>query len=619
MKRTTIPRILTTIAAMALLSRTGLPSADGFDYDLLIKNGKVFDGSLKPAFAADVAVKDGIIVKIAKPIAGTAARTIDAKGLIITPGFIDLHTHVEVGMDSLENRPCLNFLTQGVTTVTVGHCGYSPWILYEKPEDQMARLSKEGIGPNMALLVGFGAVRRLAVGEDERKATPAEIEKMKALVREAMDQGAFGMSTSLDYIPGKYADTDEVVEVVKAIAPYGGVYDTHMRKEEGKLIEAVKEVIEIAERGGVAANISHFKVGGKKYWGLSREACALIEKARARGLKITADQYPYRYAGKGADRDLIPEKVWFEKDDPNKLGKNDFLDLYDHLRDAELIELYSKVTPYHPLSDKHKQFLAGLSRPRLVSLVAQTVRFPMYLRMGVVDIFEFGGVDVGNVRQRAAFLKRWNDPATGPKLRQAMKEFIDETGAENIMIEVCEEPAFVGKSLQQVASLTAKPVEETAVELGLMGAKNVSLEMAEDDIEYIMKQDFVGTGSDGDAPFHGLDGVFGPIHLRSYTTFLHKIKKYALERRAVSLEHVIRSQTSLAAGIMNLNDRGWIKEGYKADINVIDLQNIKIRATVANPSRYCEGVKFLVVNGKVVIDGGKWNGILAGRVLNRKG
>lgn len=615
MKNRTIPSAFIIIAALALFARPGFPSADGFDYDLLIKNGKVYDGSLQPAFPADIAVKDGIIVKVAGSITGTAARTIDAEGLFIMPGFIDLHTHVEVGMDALENRPCLNFLTQGVTTVTVGHCGYSPWILYEKPGDQMARLSDEGIGPNMAMLVGFGAVRRLAIGEDERKAAPEEIEKMKALVREAMEQGAFGMSTSLDYIPGKYADTDEVVEVVKAIAPYGGIYDTHMRKEAGKLIEAVKEAIEIAERAGVAAHISHFKVAGKKTWGLSREACALITEARARGLKITADQYPYRYAGKGADRDLIPEKVWFEKDDPNRLTKADFLNLYDHLRDSELIDLYSKVTPYYPLSEKHKQFLAELPRKRLVSLVAQSVRFPMYLRMGVVDIFEFGGVDVENVRQRAAFLKRWNDPASGPKMRQDMREFIDETGAENIMIEACEEPAFVGKSLQQIAAVIGKPVEEAAVALGLMGAKNVSLEMGEDDIETIMKQDFVGTGSDGDAPFHGLDGVFGPIHLRSYTTFLHKIKKYALERKAVSLEHVIRSQTSLAAGIMNLRDRGWIKEGYMADINVLDIDNIKIRATVANPSRYCEGVNYLIINGKMVIDKGKWNGTLAGRVL----
>jgi N-acyl-D-aspartate/D-glutamate deacylase len=618
MKSRSIAAVFMLFFALTLFGRPGLAAAAGFEYDLLIKNGKVYDGSLQPAFTADVAVKNGIIVKIARSIGGPAAQVIDAKGLFIMPGFIDLHTHVEVGMDALENRACLNFLTQGVTTVTVGHCGYSPWILYEKPEDQMARLSQEGIGPNVAMLVGFGAVRRLVVGEDERKATPEEIEKMKTLVKEAMDQGAFGMSTSLDYIPGKYADTDEVVEVVKAVVPYGGIYDTHMRKEEGKLLEAVQEVIEIAERSGAAANISHFKVGGKKYWGLSREACALIEKARTRGLRITADQYPYRYAGKGADRDLIPDKVWFEKDDPNRLSKGDFLELYDHLRDSELIDLYSRVTPYYPLSDKHKQFLAELSRKRLVSLVAQSVRFPMYLRLGVVDIFEFGGIDVGNVRQRAAFLKRWNDPAAGPQMRRDMKEFIDETGAESIIIEACEEPAYLGKSIQQIASLKGRPVEETAVELGLMGAKNVSLEMSDDDIEYIMKQDYVGTGSDGDAPFHGLDGVFGPIHLRSYTTFLHKIKKYALERKAVSLEHVIRSQTSLAAQIMNLQDRGWIKEGYRADINVIDLNNIRIEATVANPSRYCEGVKFLVVNGKVVIDKGKWNGSLAGRVLKLK-
>lgn len=609
---------LVIVAAVLILNQKNASSAAAFDYDLLIKNGKVFDGSLKPAFQADVGVKDGLIVKIARSISGTAAQVIDAKGLSIMPGFIDLHTHVEVGMDALENRSCLNFLTQGVTTVTAGHCGYSPWILYEKPEDQMNRLSKEGIGPNMAMLIGFGEVRRIAVGEDERKPTPEEMEKMKSLVKEAMDQGAFGMSTSLDYVPGKYADTNEVVEVAKVIAPYGGIYDTHMRKEEGKLIEAIKEAIEISERAGVPANLSHFKVGGKKYWGLSKEACALIEKARARGLKITADQYPYQYAGKGADRDLIPEKVWFEKDDPNRLTKKDILDLYDHLRDSELIDLYSKVTPYFPLSEKHRQFLAELPRKRLVSLVAQSVRFPMYLRMGVVDIFEFQGVDAGDVRQRAAFLKRWNDPEVGKKTRKDMKEFIDEAGAENVMIEVCVEQELEGKSLQQIAAQRGKPVEETAVELGLMGAKIVSLEMGEDDIEYIMKQDYVATGSDGDAPFHGLDGVFGPIHLRSYTTFLHKIKKYAMERKAVSLEHVIRSQTSLPAQIMNLGDRGWIKEGYKADINVIDLNNIKIKATVANASRYCEGVKYLIVNGKLVIDKGKWNGSLAGQVLKLK-
>ena len=608
-----------SILISILLGPNDASSSSGFDFDLLIKNGRVFDGSLKPAFQADVAVKDGLIVKIARSIPGPAARVIDAKGFSIMPGFIDLHTHVEVGMDTLENRPCLNSLTQGVTTVIVGQCGYSPWILFEKAEDQMNRLTREGIGPNIAMLIGFGAVRRIAVGEDDRKPTADEMERMKSLVTEAMDQGAFVMSSGLEYIPGRFADTNEVVEVAKVIAPYGGIYHTHMRNEDAKLTEAIKEVIDISERAGIPANISHFKVVPKKNWGLSKEACELIEKARSRGLRITADQYPFRFAGKGADRDLIPEKIWFEKDDPNRLTKKDWLALYDHLQDSELINHYSRVTPYFPLSEKHSQFLAQLSRPRLVSLVAQTVRFPMYLRMGVVDIFEFWGIDPGDARQRAAFLKRWNDPETGKKVRREMKAFLDDAGAENIIIEVCVEQELEGKSLQQIAVRKGRPVEETAVELGLMGTKIITQEMGDADIEFIMKKDYVGTGSDSDAPFYGLGGFFEPaIHLRSYTTFLHKIKTYALERRVVSLEHVIRSQTSLPAQIMNLNDRGWIKEGCKADINVIDLDNIKIRATVANASRYCEGVKYLMINGKLVIDVGKWNGTLAGHVLKLK-
>mgnify|MGYP001045510786 CR=1 FL=1 len=586
-------------------------------YDLLIKNGKIFEGSLKPAFRADVAIKDCEIVKIASSIKGRAARVIDANGLYVTPGFIDLHTHVEVGMDMPENRACLNFLTQGTTTVIVGQCGYLPWIIYEKPEDQMNRLSKEGIGPNMAMLIGQGGVRRIVVGEDNRKLTPEELEKMKALVKEAMEQGVFGISSGLDYVPGSYAGTDEVVELVKVVAPYGGVYHTHMRKEKENLIAAIKEAIDIAERSGARVHLSHLKAYPKKNWGLSRQACTLIEEARAKGLKITGDQYPYEFAGKGPDKDLIPEKVWFGER-PDTIGKEDLLGIYEHLRDDELIALYEKVTPYHPLSEKHKQFLAGLPRKRLVSLVAQSMFSPEYLRMGVVDLFAFRPVEVTNTRQRMDFWRRLQDPEERKKICTGMKKEIDEVGPENIIIEICVEKDLEGKSLKEIAEKRGKSIEDMAIELGLMGTQIVPMQMSGDDIEYFMKKDYIGTGSDGDAPSYGLNGPFGSVHLRSYTTFLHKIKKYALERKVVSVEHVIRSQTSLPAEVMGFTDRGWIKEGYKADINVIDLYNIKIKATVSNPSQYCQGVKYQIINGKLVIDNGKYNGILAGDVLKLK-
>ncbi len=588
------------------------------DYDLLIKNGVVFEGSLKPAFKADVAVKDGKIVKIDKSIKGSAERVIDAKGLSVTPGFIDLHTHVEVGMDSPENRAGMNYLTQGTTTVIVGACGYSPWIIYEKPEKHMERLTEEGVGLNMAFLFGQGGIRRIVVGDEDREATPKEIEKMKAILKDAMEQGAYGISTGRAYPPGSFAETDEVIELAKIVASYGGVYHTHMKNESSELLEAVKEVLEIAEKSGVQVHISHFKAAGKMNWGLAKKACELIEEARTKGIKITADQYPYRFGGNGPTESLIPPKAWIGDAEKDVFTQKDMLKIYDHLPDSELIDIYTKITPYAPLSKSHRSFIEGLPRKRLVSLVAQSSFFPYYLRMGVLDMFSFQPVNVRDPKQRQLFLKRLKDPEEKKKIHEEMKKHLEIAGAENISIEICVENDLEGKSLKEVADIKGKTVEDTAIELGLMGTRVVSFLMGEDDIEYIMSRDYVGTGSDGDAAFYGLDGPFGTVHIRSYTTFLHKIKKYVLQRKAISLEHAIRSQTSLPAEIMGFDDRGWIKEGYKADINVIDLKNLRIKATVANPHQYCEGINYLIINGKLVIDDGQWNGTLAGQVLKMK-
>ena len=176
------------------------------------------------------------------------------------------------------------------------------------------------------------------------------------------------------------------------------------------------------------------------------------------------------------------------------------------------------------------------------------------------------------------------------------------------------EKELEGKFLDQIAAMKGKPVEDVAIELELMGAKVVPLHMCEDDIEYIMKKDYVGTGSEGTAPFYGI----GLPHIRSYSTFLHKIKKYGLQRKTASLAHIIRSQTSLPAQIMDWKDRGWIKKSYCADIVVLDLENIRIETSISNPHQYSEGVKYLLVNGKVVIDIGEWNGTLAGEVIKLK-
>lgn len=577
--------------------------ASSYDYDILIKNGLVYDGSLKTPFRADIAIKEDKIVKVGKSLPGTAARLIEAKGFAVMPGFIDMHTHVDDGMYFPENRACLNYLLQGVTTIVVGQCGSSAWPIFEKAEDQINRWS-EGIGLNAALLIGHGTVRQLVMGMENRPPTPEELEKMKALTKEAMEQGAYGLSTGLIYAPSSFGKTDEIIELVKVIAPYGGIYHSHIRNEADKHLEAIKEAIEISEKTGVRAHISHFKVVGRKNWGKSKEACALIEEAQKRGVKITADQYPYEFANGYPYRSLIPRSTWLGTGaEESRLTSEAFEKTFDYLRDAELIDLYKKATPYFPLSERHQQFLNALPRKRLVSLVARSL----------INMSNFQGPE--NERERALFWSRLSNPAGREKIRQDIKKYHEESvSPEQIMVGICVERNLEGKSLREVAAIKGKSIEDTAIELELMGARCIPFQMGEEDIEYIMKRDYVATGSDGTAPFYGI----GLTHIRSYSTFLHKIKKYSQERRAVSVAHVVRSQTSLPAQIMNWDDRGWIKEGCQADIVVLDLNNIKTPTSISSPHQYSQGVKYLLVNGEVTIDKGKWTGKLGGKVLKLK-
>lgn len=588
-----------------LLFLTGLHgnSQEGkeFDYDFLIKNARIFDGSLNPVFKADIAVKNGVIAKVGRSIKGKAAKTIDANKLYIAPGFIDLHTHVDRGMYFPENRACLNYLKQGVTSVVVGQCGRSAWPIFEKAEELIARWSAEGIDPNAALLVGHGQVREIVMGLENREPTPEELEEMKALVQEAMEQGAHGLSTGLEYLPGRYGKTDEVTELVRVIAPYGGIYHTHMRNEGERLLDAVNETIAISRESGARAHISHFKAVRKANWGRVKEACVLIEEARNNGLKITADQYPYLFSSGNPYRSLIPRTIWLGQTKHEGLDSTDLDEIFDHLRDGQLMDLYQKVTPYFPLFESHRQFMDELPQKRLVQ----------YVGGHLVSAGDFQGAS--NTRERMHFVRRMKDPEFAGRARKGVEQYIDASlaGPENVIVGICVEKEIEGKSLARVAQIKRKSIGETAIELELMGARCIPLRMSEEDVEYIMKKDYVATGSDGTSPFYGI----GLCHIRSYSTFLHKIKKYALTRKAVSLPHVIRSQTSLAADIMNWEDRGWIKEGFKADIVVFDLNNIIIKTTISNPHQYSEGVKYLFINGELVLDNGKYTDKLPGEVL----
>jgi N-acyl-D-amino-acid deacylase len=263
-------------------------AARSFDFDLIIARGRIVDGTGNPWFEADVAIKDGRIAEIGRIDTSRAAKTIDAKGLIVAPGFIDVHTHIESGIGALPAAE--NFLRMGVTSVVTGNCGGSAPNL----GDWFKELEGKGVSINIASLVGHNTVRRAGMnGDFDRPPTSEELQKMRELVERAMRDGAVGFSTGLEYIPGTYGKTDEIVEMAKVAAEYGGVYATHMR-DEGELVEkSIGESIEIGEKAGCPVEISHFKISSKKRWGASVATIKLVEDARARGVQVTVDQYLY--------------------------------------------------------------------------------------------------------------------------------------------------------------------------------------------------------------------------------------------------------------------------------------------------------------------------------------
>lgn len=286
--------LLTLLLAPALL--LSQPPA----YDLLLRGGRVVDGTASPWYRADVAIKGDTIVRIAASITEPAARVVDVSGLIVAPGFIDVHTHARRGIFELPSAD--NYTRQGVTTLVEGPDGGSPLPL--KPF--LDKVAAQGVAPNFATFIGQGTIRSAIVGDADRKATAAELDKMRALVRQGMEQGAFGLSSGLFYVPGIFTPTDEVVELAKIAGQMGGIYISHMRDEAKGVVDSVRETIAIGELGGLPTQATHHKVVGKAYWGRSVETLKLIDEARARGVDATIDQYPYTASSTNIGSALLP-------------------------------------------------------------------------------------------------------------------------------------------------------------------------------------------------------------------------------------------------------------------------------------------------------------------------
>src|SRR5215210_4705604 len=298
-----IPLLVALVLASVWAASRRQPeaAADERPFDLVITNARVVDGSGNPWFRADVGVKDGRIARVGRVAASEGARAIDAKGRVLAPGFIDVHTHAE---DIYEQPDAENFVRMGVTTLVTGNCGGSAVDVGRF----LGRVQETPLAVNLATLVGHNSVRREVFGEQNRPPSPEELERMKALVERAMRDGAVGLSTGLIYVPGVYSKTDEVLELARVAARHGGVYATHMRNEGLEVAGAIRESIEIGERAGLPVQISHFKVSSKKLWGQSDVTLGLVRDARRRGLPVTVDQYAYTASSTSLDSRL-PEWV----------------------------------------------------------------------------------------------------------------------------------------------------------------------------------------------------------------------------------------------------------------------------------------------------------------------
>ncbi len=280
------------LSSLLLFLSIGCSNSD--DFDLIIRNGSVVDGSGVEAFKADLAIREGKIVQIGDlGPENTAREEIDASGRIIAPGFIDIHTHAERNL--LDYPHITNYVSQGVTTVIGGNCGSSPVDIGQ----YLAQAESTGMAVNLGLLVGHNSVRRKVMGSENREPTPEEMQRMRELVGKAMEAGAMGMSTGLKYIPGAYAKTDEVVELAQIAGQYGGIYVTHMREEGLGLFDALRETLSIGVLANIPVQVSHFKAMGKSMWGSPARMISMIDSARARGLDVTFDQYPYTATSTG--------------------------------------------------------------------------------------------------------------------------------------------------------------------------------------------------------------------------------------------------------------------------------------------------------------------------------
>jgi len=567
MPRTIAAGSLCLLAVLCVLALSAAPSPSSTlqpQYDTLILNGRVVDGTGSPWYAADVAIKDGRIAAIGRLAGAPAARTIDAAGKVVAPGFIDMLGQSELTVLVEPTLPSKIF--QGITTEVTGEggsvaplddriieadkVGYAHLKItpdWRTHAQYFARAEKQGIGINMAHFVGATQVRRMVLGDADRQPSAAELDRMKALVRDAMEQGAVGLSTSLQYAPAPYAKTEELIALAREAAKYGGVYATHMRSEAGAVLEALDEAIRIGREAGIPVEIWHLKAAGKRNWGRMTDIVAKIEQARRDGVDVTADTYGYT--------------AWFNS--------------------------FSAFIPPWAHDGGDEKLIERLKDPAV------------------------------RARIRADMLKA--DDASWDN------EWQEIPGPESVLIGAVQNAdlkSIQGRTLAEVAAAWKMDPIDALCEILVRDRAFTYVAvfgMSEPDVALAVAQPWVAFNNDsqGTSPTGPL-GQEHP-HPRAYGTFPRVIRKYVREDRLLTLEEAVRKMTALPAQKMRLADRGVVKAGLWADLVVFDPATLTDKATFAEPNQLSVGMDYVLVNGVAVIAGGRATGARPGKVLKGAG
>jgi N-acyl-D-amino-acid deacylase len=526
--------VLAGLAAVALVGRSALAQQS---FDLLIRGGQVVDGTGAAARAADVGIRGERIAAIGDLAGATATQVLDAKGLVVAPGFVDVHAHVDSEIARLPG--CDNYARMGVTTIVTGNCGGSVKDL----RAHLLRVEQGGVGINYGSLFGAGTARQEVLGTQNRAPTAAELQRMQDLVSSAMRAGAFGLSSGLIYVPGTYAQTDELIALATAAGKFGGLYASHIRNENDDVLKAIGEALRIGREAGVPVQISHVKCTGRANWGRSGEVLAALEQARAAGQRVTADQYAYDASSTGLDV-LFPS-------DALSIGRKEF-----------------------------GERLAGDAAFR--AQMRDSLRATM-ARIGFGD-FSYariahapGNADLDGLTITEAARRRRGNAELDTQAEMAMDLFAQAGGQRVSMIYHT---------------------------------------IGEADVERFLAQDWIAVAAD--AGVRPADAE-GKPHPRGAGNNVRVLGRYVRERKVLTLELAVRKMTSLPATIFGIADRGVLREGAFADVAVFDAATVADRATWQEPLLSPVGMRWVLVNGAVAVDGDKVTSVRRGKVLRGPG